>query len=259
MKKNILAFTLFIMIATIVFTTSVSTKAKVYINKKNITMNVYQKYVLKLKGTRCKVTWKSSKPKVAKVNKKGVVTALKKGKTTIIGKIKKKKYKCVVIVKNNKGKDEVDVNLSAASPDVNAPKPTQYATPEPTPKPTPKPTQYITPEPTPSTGSPNYPTVQTMDVFWGCYVSDIGDNYIEIVDKNGAYVYRFSYNSLPSNVFCNAVISQNYPMRHSVDIKGDKMEYSDIHIGDLVDIVYDYWEYSLSSPKSCYAINVHKE
>lgn len=255
MKKNILAFTLFIMIATIVFTTSVSTKAKVYINKKNITMNVYQKYVLKLKGTRCKVTWKSSKPKVAKVNKKGVVTALKKGKTTIIGKIKKKKYKCVVIVKNNKGKDEVDVNLSAASPDVNAPKPTQYATPEPTPKPT----QYTTPEPTPSTGSLNYPQILSWGVFWECYVSDIGDNYIEIVDKNGAYVYHFSYNSSPSNVFCNAVISKNDNVWQCVDIKGDKMEYSDIHIGDLVDIVYDYWEYSLSSPKSCYAINVHKE
>ena len=257
MKKRILAFTLFIMIATIVFTTSVSTKAKVYINKKNITMNVYQKYVLKLKGTRCKVTWKSSKPKVAKVNKKGVVTALKKGKTTIIGKIKIKKYKCVVIVKNNKGKDEVDVNLSAASPNVNAPKPIQYVTPEPTPKPT----QYATPEPTPkpSTGSLNYPQIQSWDVFWECYVSDIGDNYIEIVDKNGAYVYRFSYNSSPLNVFCNAVISLNYPMRHSVDIKGDKMKYSDIHTGDLVDIVYNYWEHSLSSLKACYAINVHKK
>lgn len=276
MKKIIPVFTVFIMIVACVFVISVNSQAKVRISKKNLKMSVSEKVTLRLKGVKYKVNWKSSKPRVAKVSNKGKVTALKKGKTTITANIKKKRYSCVVVVNDKKEKavaatndvkNEVTANSPVTSHNSNTPSPTQYAASEPTktPKPTPKPTKRPSEDmdipsakPEPSM-EPCYPAVQCMGVFWECFVSDIGDNYIEIVDKNGVFVYRFSYDSSPTDVYYNGKISQNDPMRHSVDIKGDKMKYSDIRTGDRVDIVYDYWEYySLSAPKGCYAINVYK-
>ncbi len=53
---------------------------------------------LKVLGTAKKVTWKSSKPKVVKVNKKGVITGKKLGKATITAKVGKKTLKCKVVV-----------------------------------------------------------------------------------------------------------------------------------------------------------------
>lgn len=50
-------------------------------------------------GKSKKVTWKSSKPSVAKVSSAGKVTAVKAGKTTITAKANGKSAKCVVTVK----------------------------------------------------------------------------------------------------------------------------------------------------------------
>lgn len=74
------------------------------LNKKKLTLKKGKKYKLKLtcspKSYGKKLTWKSSKKKVAKVTKKGVVKALKKGKTTITVKNKAgKKATCKVTVK----------------------------------------------------------------------------------------------------------------------------------------------------------------
>lgn len=74
------------------------------LNKKSLKLKKGKSYKLKLtyspKSYGKKLTWKSSKKKVAKVSKKGVVKALKKGKTTITVKNKAgKKATCKVTVK----------------------------------------------------------------------------------------------------------------------------------------------------------------
>lgn len=53
---------------------------------------------LTVKNAKGKAVWKSSRPSVAKVNAKGVVTALKKGSTTVTARISRKKYTCKVTV-----------------------------------------------------------------------------------------------------------------------------------------------------------------
>lgn len=81
------------------------TAKKVFkLNKKSLKLKKGKSYKLKLtyspKSYGNKLTWKSSKKKVAKVSKKGVVKALKKGKATITVKNKVgKKATCKVTVK----------------------------------------------------------------------------------------------------------------------------------------------------------------
>lgn len=72
--------------------------AKARINKRSVVLLKGQKEKLKIKGTKEEVKWKSRNKSVAKVSKKGVVTARKKGKTTIIARAGKKTYKCKVTV-----------------------------------------------------------------------------------------------------------------------------------------------------------------
>ena len=77
-----------------------SAKGKIKLNKKKVTIKVGQKVKLKLKNTKKKkVTWKSSKKKVASVTKKGVVKGKKKGTAKITAKCGKKRYVCKVTVK----------------------------------------------------------------------------------------------------------------------------------------------------------------
>lgn len=71
-------------------------------NKSRLTMKVGQVVKLKLKNSNTKVSWSSSKKNVAKVNKKGKVTAVKKGTAKITAKAAKKKYICKVKVINSK-------------------------------------------------------------------------------------------------------------------------------------------------------------
>ena len=54
---------------------------------------------LDLKGAVSKVTWTSSKPKIASVNKNGLVKGLKKGTAVITAKHAGVSYKCTVTVK----------------------------------------------------------------------------------------------------------------------------------------------------------------
>lgn len=74
--------------------------SKVKISKTKATITKGKTLQLKVKGTKKKVKWTSSKKSVATVNKKGKVTAKKAGKATITAKIGKKKYRCKVTVKN---------------------------------------------------------------------------------------------------------------------------------------------------------------
>ncbi len=258
MKKSIFIFTVFILITAFVYFRFENTQAKVQISKKSIKMDVSKKYILKLKGYNGKVNWKSSKPKVAKVNQKGIVTALKEGKATITAKIKKNRYKCVIIVKDKKNVNRFATNL----PDISSEKNTTISTSgesvsTPTPAPTNQPKPVPEPTPTP-TEEPLYPALQIEDVFWGCYVSDIGENYIEVSDENGGLIWRFNDVYSGIKVFYDAVITPN--AMHYVDIEGDTIEYSDIHIGDKVDIIYNYWCGDLlAEKKSLSYINVCKK
>ena len=86
---------------------------KISLNKTKQTLYVGKTVQLKLKNAVAKnVKWKSSKTKVAKISKKGLVTAKSKGTSKITATYKKKKYTCTVTVK--KAKEEVP---SSPTPD----------------------------------------------------------------------------------------------------------------------------------------------
>ena len=70
-----------------------SAAKKPALNKKNLEITVGQKTTLKVKNKikGASYKWTSSKSKVAKVSKKGVVQGLKSGKATITCKVKAKK------------------------------------------------------------------------------------------------------------------------------------------------------------------------
>lgn len=73
-------------------------QAKTRLNKTKLTISVGQKVTLKVKGSRKKAKWSSSNKKVATVNQKGKVRAKQAGKTTIMAKVGKKKYRCKITV-----------------------------------------------------------------------------------------------------------------------------------------------------------------
>lgn len=82
---------------------------KIKLNKTKATIYVGKTVKLKIKNntSKKKVKWSSKNKKIASVTKKGKVKGRKAGKTTIIAKVGKKKYKCKVTVKktvtNNTG------------------------------------------------------------------------------------------------------------------------------------------------------------
>lgn len=80
-------------------TVTVEAASKVKLNKTKATLYTGKTLQLKVKGTKKKVTWKSSNKKVATVSKNGKVTAKKKGKATITATVSGKKYNCKVTVK----------------------------------------------------------------------------------------------------------------------------------------------------------------
>ena len=77
-------------------------KSGVKINKTSVTLTVGETCTLKIIGTNKPVTWSSSKPSIAAVNKNGKVTAKKVGTATITGKVDKKNYTCKVKVNPKK-------------------------------------------------------------------------------------------------------------------------------------------------------------
>ena len=72
--------------------------AKLRMNQKRIGLAVGETYRLRVKGTSKKVRWKSSDPAVAKVNGKGMVTALAEGEAVVTAKVGRKKLTCRVTV-----------------------------------------------------------------------------------------------------------------------------------------------------------------
>lgn len=84
---------------------SAGAKKKPALNRKKVTLTVGKSCILKVKGTKKKVRWSTSKKKVAVVSKKGKVTAKKQGTAKITAKIKgmKQALVCKVTVKKKNG------------------------------------------------------------------------------------------------------------------------------------------------------------
>ncbi len=77
-------------------------KQNATINKTFITLPKKNSYTLKIKGTKKKVKWSSSKKKVVAVTKSGKVIAKKSGTAYITAKVNGQKLKCKVSVRSNK-------------------------------------------------------------------------------------------------------------------------------------------------------------
>ena len=92
--------------------TNVEAKAAPRLNYKKVTLIQGKKKRLKVRNLsrRRKVKWYSTKKSVATVNKKGIVKAKRKGKTYIVAKVGKKKYRCKVIVKKKISKKKKKSN-----------------------------------------------------------------------------------------------------------------------------------------------------
>lgn len=86
----------------LVKTSPVDAASKVKLNAKKKTIYIGEKFQLELEGATGDVKWSTSKKKIATVEN-GVVTAVKKGKTTITAKdlTTNKAYKCKITVKKN--------------------------------------------------------------------------------------------------------------------------------------------------------------
>lgn len=92
---------------------------KIHVKKTTINLNVsktYQQKLIDKKGktiNATKVKWKSAKPSIAKINKKGKITAVKKGTAKMTAKYKGKTYKFTVTVICKHGKKIVKNKIKA--------------------------------------------------------------------------------------------------------------------------------------------------
>ena len=77
-------------------------KQNTTINKTFITLPKKNSYTLKIKGTKKKVKWSSSKKKVVAVTKSGKVIAKKSGTAYITAKVNGQTLKCEVSVRSHK-------------------------------------------------------------------------------------------------------------------------------------------------------------
>ena len=140
---------------------SAAKKATLKLNKKSAKVTVGQKVTLKVQKKNvksAKITWKSSKKKVASVNKKGVVQGKSAGKATISAVIKykakgskktqKKTLKCTVTVANKSAVATKAPAPTTASTPTKAPGGNTTATTVPTTEPTAPTTTEPATEPT---------------------------------------------------------------------------------------------------------------
>lgn len=113
MKKKSIHIIISVLVLVLLSQASVFSKSKIRLNHRSLKMSVGQTKVLKVinKPRGKKVKWCSKNKYIATVTKKGRVKAKKVGKTTIIATIKKKKYKCRVVV--NRVNNKVTQNKAA--------------------------------------------------------------------------------------------------------------------------------------------------
>lgn len=103
MKKKIIILTIGLLVGALFLQIGILGKPREKLNHKKVTMFVGQTKKLKIKNKRkkTKVKWYSKNKSIAKVTKKGKVIAKNIGKTTVIAKVRKKKYKCKIVVCKN--------------------------------------------------------------------------------------------------------------------------------------------------------------
>ena len=150
-----------------------ATKKMQLTGKKSYILNKGKSITLKAKVTSPKkgyepVKWASKNTKIAKVNAKGKVTAISKGKTVITGTSGNKTVKVTIQVNessdttNDSNTDDnktPDSGENTETPTPNpTPQPTEIPTPNPTEIPTPKPTETPTESPTPEPTETPQPT-----------------------------------------------------------------------------------------------------
>lgn len=99
-----------ILVLILPMTTSVQAKSAIKLSSKKKTMTVGETYKLTVKNTTKKATYSSSDKSVAKVNKKGVITAKSAGLAVITVKVGSKKLTCKVTVKSGSESDAI-INL----------------------------------------------------------------------------------------------------------------------------------------------------
>ena len=88
-------------------------RAAAALNKRKATLYRGRTLQLKVTGASRKAKWSSSEPRVAKVDQKGLVTALKAGKATITAKVDGRKLTCAITVKPSLSADAASVTLKA--------------------------------------------------------------------------------------------------------------------------------------------------
>lgn len=131
-KSNHLAAMAVIILFTLTLLLPMQTQAAPKISRKKITLMAGKMATLRVKGTKGKVKWKSSKKKVVAVKKTGArkakITAKKKGQAKVTAIVGRKKLVCQVTVKakgtsgssKNPGKDEKNPGKDSSS--LKAPK-----------------------------------------------------------------------------------------------------------------------------------------
>ena len=166
--KSILALALSAAMVAGVFTYTDGTvsAAKPKLNKSKVTLYVGNKVTLKVKGTKAKVRWSSSKKKVATVSAKGMVMAKSKGTAKITAKVASKKLTCKVTVKN-KTVNPTDTPVVTVAPSIIPP--TQQPatqTPMQTANPTAAPTEVPGPTATPVYMQEGAFVYDKLDISW---------------------------------------------------------------------------------------------
>ncbi len=256
MKRKIITLASLFFAIIFTFTLADSISAKPKINKKKLTMNVSSTYRLKLKGVKGKINWKSSKPKVAKVNKKGKVTALKEGKAVITAKFNKNKYKCNIYVRGNSGENEsnkVDtITITTTANPVVTQIPLQTSKPTDTPIITPQPMQTPT-----VTSEPVYQSILN-----NCMVTDIGEDYItvmQILPTKRECTLCIDTLSLKVKYKGELLVDRNDSAHWRYDFTGEDIAFSDIKMNDALDVIvqYDIQDKPIEEQSlKCLAINV---
>lgn len=192
----------------------VKSKQTVYVGKKlTLKISVPKKY----KKQTSKIKWSSSNKKVAVVNKKGVVTAKKTGKTVIKAKFYGTTAKCTVTVKK-----KATTVKPTVKPDTTAtPTPTAVPAESSTPTESAAPTESSTPVPTESaapTAAPEQSTQPTQ-------TPDAGKGKLTPVSGNGA-VAAYGVVKINGEVRTVYLVNRDYDGSLKIGFKGNVYEQS---------------------------------
>ena len=195
MMKRIMAFVLAAaLMLPVTFSETSEAKKKITLNKKNVTLYVGKSVQLKVKGTKKKVTWKSSRKKVAMVSKKGKVKAKKTGTARITAKVSGKKLVCKVKVKKKSNPKKTaaastKVPVASQTPAVTQVPSPSAATGDVTPEPVETPFVSIAPY---ETGTPEAP-VLSADT--GVYEEGFK---LQMASQPGTDIYYTTDGSIPT-------------------------------------------------------------